>query len=151
MLLETKNAVIYGAAGHLGAAIARTFAREGARVHLTGRTAATLEAVARQITDAGGTATTTVLDAHDSPAVQAHLDRVVAEAGSIDVSLNATSLGEVQGVPLIEMDLSDFLAPITTAARTHFVTTTAAARHMSAQGSGVIVVLSSSLRESPNH
>ncbi len=46
MLLEDRNAVIYGAGGEIGGGLARTFAREGARVFLAGRTRETLEAVA---------------------------------------------------------------------------------------------------------
>ncbi len=38
MLLENRNAVIYGAGGSIGSAVATTFAREGARVFLVGRT-----------------------------------------------------------------------------------------------------------------
>jgi NAD(P)-dependent dehydrogenase (short-subunit alcohol dehydrogenase family) len=43
MLLEKKNAVVYGAGGAIGRAIAHAFAREGARVFLTGRTLATVD------------------------------------------------------------------------------------------------------------
>ena len=46
MLLEGKNAVIYGGAGSVGGAVARAFGREGARVFLAGRTRETLEAMA---------------------------------------------------------------------------------------------------------
>jgi 3-oxoacyl-[acyl-carrier protein] reductase len=46
MLLEQKTAVIYGAGGAIGGAVARAFAREGARVFLAGRTRAPLQAVA---------------------------------------------------------------------------------------------------------
>jgi NADP-dependent 3-hydroxy acid dehydrogenase YdfG len=56
MLLEDKNAVIYGAGGSIGGAVARTFAREGARVFLAGRTSEKLEAVAKDISAAGGSA-----------------------------------------------------------------------------------------------
>jgi NAD(P)-dependent dehydrogenase (short-subunit alcohol dehydrogenase family) len=56
MLLENKNAVIYGAGGDVGSAVARTFARSGARVFLVGRTLGPLEAVAEEITQGGGLA-----------------------------------------------------------------------------------------------
>ena len=46
MLLENKNAVVYGGSGSVGGAGARVFAREGAKVFLAGRTLATLEEVA---------------------------------------------------------------------------------------------------------
>src|SRR5512145_2881083 len=63
MLLENKVAVIYGAGGSIGGAVARTFAREGATVFLAGRTLAKLEAVAREIAAAGGVAETAQVDA----------------------------------------------------------------------------------------
>ena len=53
MLLTNKNAVIYGAGGAIGSAIAHAFAREGARVFLTGRRMASVDAVAREILDGG--------------------------------------------------------------------------------------------------
>ena len=54
MLLNKKNAVIYGGGGAIGGAVARAFAREGARVFLAGRSPEKLELVARQIRAAGG-------------------------------------------------------------------------------------------------
>jgi NADP-dependent 3-hydroxy acid dehydrogenase YdfG len=54
MLLENKNAVVYGAGGAIGGAVARAFAREGARVFLTGRTMDKIDAVAGDISAAGG-------------------------------------------------------------------------------------------------
>ena len=48
MLLEHKNAVVYGGAGSVGRAVARAFAGEGARVFLAGRTLATLDEVDAQ-------------------------------------------------------------------------------------------------------
>jgi NADP-dependent 3-hydroxy acid dehydrogenase YdfG len=60
--LENKCAVVFGAGGSIGAAVAREFAAEGARVFLAGRRKASLEAVAEQIAAAGGKAETTVVD-----------------------------------------------------------------------------------------
>ena len=144
MLLEDKNAVIYGAGGAIGGAVARTFAREGARVFLAGRTRASLATVAGEIEAAGGRAEVTVLDALDGRTVDEHVGEVVKRAGSIDISFNAISIRDVQLIPLVEISLEDFMLPISTGATTHFLTATAAARHMATQGSGVILTLSSS-------
>ena len=151
MLLERKNAVVYGGGGSMGGAVARAFAREGAAVFLAGRTLAKLDAVAAEITAAGGVAETAQLDAHDRRAVESHADDVARKAGSIDVSFNAVGMEAVQGTPLVEMSLDDFMTPIVEAARTHFITATTAARHMSARGSGVIVLLSSSAARESRH
>jgi NAD(P)-dependent dehydrogenase (short-subunit alcohol dehydrogenase family) len=144
MLLENKNAIVCGAGGAIGGAVARAFAREGARVFLAGRTLSTLDRVAEEISAAGGVAETAQVDALDEQAVEKHVGEVVEQAGSIDVSFNAISIRDVQLTPLVEMSREDFMSPIATGTTTHFLTARAAARHMIEQGSGVILTLSSS-------
>src|SRR5215211_5551476 len=141
MLLEHKNAVVYGGAGSIGRAVARAFAREGARVFLAGRTLATLDEVAEELSSAGGAVETAQVDALDEQAVDEHADAVAKKAGGIDMSFNAISHGDVQGVSLLKMSFEDFARPITIAMRTQFLTTRAAARHMTRQGSGVIMAI----------
>ena len=139
MLLENKNAVVYGAGGSIGGAVSRAFAREGARVFLAGRTPARLEAVAEAIRAAGGTAQTAEVDALDEQAVDQHADAVAADAGGIDISFNVITHPHKHGTPMAEMSVDDFMAPVQTAARTTFLTARAAARHMIRQRSGVIL------------
>jgi 3-oxoacyl-[acyl-carrier protein] reductase len=138
MLLEHKVAVIYGAGGSIGGAVVRAFAREGAGVFLAGRTKAKLDKVADEIRSNGGVADTAVVDALDERTVDEYVDAVVAQAGSIDISFNLIGYGDVQE-PLTEISVEDFIRPITTAMRTQFLTTKAAARHMVRRGSGVIL------------
>jgi 3-oxoacyl-[acyl-carrier protein] reductase len=144
MLLESKNAVIYGGGGSVGGAVARAFAREGARVFLAGRTMAALDAVAQEIAATGGVAETARVDALDERAVEEHIGTVAAKAGGIDVSFNAIGLQDVQGIPLVELSREDFSLPIVTGTTTHFLTARAAARRMVERGSGVILTLSAS-------
>jgi NAD(P)-dependent dehydrogenase (short-subunit alcohol dehydrogenase family) len=139
MLLENRNAIVYGGGGSIGGAVARAFAREGARVFLAGRTRATLEEVATPIRAAGGRAETAVVDALDEEAVDRHADAVAAEAGGIDISFNLITHPYTHGIPLAEMAVDDFMAPVQTAARTTFLTARAAARHMIPRRSGVIL------------
>jgi NAD(P)-dependent dehydrogenase (short-subunit alcohol dehydrogenase family) len=143
MLLEHKNAIIYGAGGAIGGGVARTFASEGATVFLVGRTRQKLDAVAKDIRVAGGSAEVAVVDALDEQAIEEHARSVAAQAGSIDVSLNLISRGDVQGTPLLDMRLDDFLCPITNGVRSNYITARAAARHMVQQGSGVILMVTS--------
>jgi NAD(P)-dependent dehydrogenase (short-subunit alcohol dehydrogenase family) len=150
MLLENKNAVIYGAGGAVGGAVARAFAREGARVFLAGRTQATLDIVAHDITIAGGRAETGIVDALDGEAVEAHLDGVVKSGGSVDISFNAIDMGDAQGALLVEMGLDWFTLPINNAMRTQFLTMTAAARHMMKQGGGVVLAITANAGEFPH-
>jgi 3-oxoacyl-[acyl-carrier protein] reductase len=144
VLLEGKNAVVYGGGGAIGGSVARAFAREGARVFLAGRTLASLEEAAGAIRAAGGAADTAAVDALDGEAVNAHADAVVAEAGSLDISMNVIAHGDVQGTPMVEMPVEDYLRPVATAVRTTFLTATAAGRHMARQGSGVILAFGGS-------
>ncbi len=139
MLLDDKSAVIYGGGGSIGGAVARAFAREGARVFLAGRTSTTLDEVAEAIRASGGAAETAEVDALDEEAVDRHADAVAAEAGGIDISFNLITHPHTHGTPLAEMAVDDFLAPLETAARTTFLTARAAARHMIPRRSGVIL------------
>ena len=137
MLLENKVAVIYGAGGAIGGAVARAFAREGARVFLAGRTQPKLDRLAAEIRSQGAAAEAASLDALDEPAVEALVEAVARQAGHVDISFNVIGYGDVQE-PLIELSVEDFMQPITNAMRSHFLTGRAAARHMVKRGSGVI-------------
>jgi 3-oxoacyl-[acyl-carrier protein] reductase len=139
VLLEGRNAIVYGAGGSIGGAIASAFAAAGARVHLAGRTMRKLEQVADRIREAGGTAETAAFDALEEQAVDEHADAVAASAGAIDISINTISVGETFGLPLAEIGLAEFERPVFTAVRSNFLTARAAARHMVRQGSGVIL------------
>lgn len=143
MLLEKRNAVVYGAGGALGSAIAKAFAREGAKVFLTGRTHASIEAVAQDIAAEGGEVEAAVVDALDEQAVEKHADAVVKKAGSIDVSICAINVAAQSGLgsPLIELSAERFALPIAAYTTAYFLTARAAARHMIEKRSGVILTL----------
>src|SRR5579864_1595431 len=139
MLLQNKTAIVYGAAGPVGAAVAAAFAREGARVVLAGRTQETLAKVAEQIRDAGGNVETAVVDVTDKAAMRAHADEVAA-AGGIDIAFNATSNDDLQGIPLLGMDFADFVRPVSKVVATQFTIATVTAPHMRERG-GVILAM----------
>ena len=139
MLLENKNAVLYGGGGTIGGAVARAFAREGATVHLAGRTMSTLQRVADEIRAAGGKAEVAQVDAFDAEQVDEHADSVAAGGGSLDVSFNIISHPDHMGTPAVRMRYEDFEEPVTRRLRTMWITSRAAARHMVEQGSGVIL------------
>lgn len=142
-LLQGRTALVYGAGGPIGGAVARAFAEEGADVYLAGRTESRLEKVARDIRESGGTAETAVVDALDEAQVNAFVDQVAKKTRRIDISFNLISYGDVQQ-PLMEISPEDFTQPINNATRTHFLTTRAAARHMIKQRSGVVLMFGGS-------
>jgi NAD(P)-dependent dehydrogenase (short-subunit alcohol dehydrogenase family) len=150
MLLENKTAVIYGAGGAIGGAVARAFAREGARLFLTSRDAAKADAVAEEIVAAGGVAEAAHVDALAEHAVEEHLTAVVDRAGRVDISFNAIGPGPAaHRMPLAEMAADAFARPIAFYTSSNFITATAAVRRMSAQGAGVILTLTAVPGRSP--
>ncbi|MEV6849304.1 SDR family oxidoreductase [Actinoplanes sp. NPDC051411] len=142
MLLKDKSAIVYGAAGSVGGTVAQALAAEGARVLLAGRRAAPLEAIAEKIEAAGGTADVATVDALDETAVEAHADA----AGPVDISFNAISLPQtgIQGTRIVDLSPEAFDRPIATYTRANFLTARAAARRMTARGTGVILTITAS-------
>ena len=140
-MLKDKVAVIYGAGGAIGSAIAGAFASEGANLFLTGRYLAPVEIVAKEVVSAGGSAQAAEVDALDEQAVDKHLRSVIDKAGRVDISFNAVGIPdtEILGVPLVEMDVEQFLLPIATYARAYFLTARLGARYMVPNRSGVIM------------
>jgi NAD(P)-dependent dehydrogenase (short-subunit alcohol dehydrogenase family) len=139
MLLNDKVAVVYGAGGAIGGAVARAFASEGAEVFLTGRAHAPVEALAREI----GSSEAAAVDALDEPAVDAHLQHVIEKAGRVDISFNAVGLSDadIVGVPLVDLDAAQFSLPIAAYTRSYFLTARLAARRMLPNRSGVIMTV----------
>ena len=145
MILKNKVAVIYGAGGAIGGAVARAFASEGASVFLTGRKLANTAAVAKDIVAAGGKAEAAEVDALDEQAIDKHLQSVIDKAGRIDISFNAVGIsnGKILGVPLVELEVEQFSLPIEAYARSYFLTARLAARRMTPNKSGVIMTVTS--------
>jgi NAD(P)-dependent dehydrogenase (short-subunit alcohol dehydrogenase family) len=142
MMLKDNVAVIYGAGGAIGGAVARAFASEGAQLFLTGRHLAPVEAVAEGIVSAGGSAEAASVDALDEQGIDQHLQSVTDKAGSIDISFNAIGIPNPKvRVPLVELDVEQFTLPIATYTRSHFLTARLAARRMVANRSGVIMTV----------
>ena len=148
-LLSGKRAVIYGAAGAIGSAVSRAFAREGAQLFLAGRTLEHVEVIAAELTRTGAHATPALVDALDRAAVERHLAEVVRVAGGVDISFNLIGLGGEQGHPLTAMTQEAFSIAIDSAMKTHFLTATAAAREMQKRGTGVILALTAQVARKP--
>lgn len=140
-MLQNKNAIIYGAGGSLGGAVAKALAGAGAHLFLTGRTISTLQKVADEIIASGGSAEVSLVDALNEKAINSHLAEVVQKAGTIDISFNATGTQVVQNIPLTTMTADDFISPLTLMMQTRFLTAIAAGKIMMKQGSGVILSL----------
>ncbi len=126
--------------------MAKEFAAQGAAVYLCGRTQTGVEQVVDAITKDDGVAYAARVDALDEQAVNAYLDRVAKEAGSIDILLNVTGPQPKDygnGTSTMELPLEQFLVPLTTMVPSQFITARSAARHMIRQHSGVILFVTS--------
>lgn len=146
-ILKGKRALVFGAGGSIGSAVAREFAAEGAEVFLSGRTKSNAQTVAEQITVKGGTAHTHVLDTLDEAAVNRYIEGIAKQAGKIDIVLDATGpLAKEYGNTKLAVDLpvDEFLVPLQTMVRSRFITARAAAREMIKQRSGVIILVTGS-------
>jgi NAD(P)-dependent dehydrogenase (short-subunit alcohol dehydrogenase family) len=141
MMLKDKVAVIYGAGGAIGGAVARAFAGEGAKLYLTGRALGPVEVVANEVATAGGSAEATEVDALDEHGIDRHLQSVIDQAGRVDISFNAVGISgtNILGAPLVELDVERFALPIATYARSYFLIARLAARRMVPNESGVIM------------
>lgn len=146
-ILEGKRAVIFGAGGSIGGAVAKELAAVGAEVFLSGRNMANVEAVAKQIMAQGGRAHVAVIDAVSDTGVDEYMDGIAGRAGSIDVVFNA--IGPLaadygNGKNAIDLPVEEFMVPLTTIVKSQFITARSAARHMVKQRSGVIIFLTGS-------
>lgn len=148
-LLGGKVAVIYGAAGAMGSAVSRAFARAGAHVELAGRTLEKLQTLAAEISETGGSVGVAQVDALDRESIAKHLDAVIAAHQRIDVSFNLIGIDGAQGESLARMPANDVVGPVEGAVRTHLLTAIAAARPMANQRSGVILALTAQVARKP--
>src|ERR1700739_1707587 len=124
-MLQGKNAVVFGAGGTIGAAIAKEFAAEGARVFLAGRTKSNLESVAAQITESGGAAQTELVDTLDDRGINEYVEGIVRQTTKIDILLDlagplAREYGNTKNA--VELPVEEFMVPLQTMVRSRFIT-----------------------------
>ena len=139
MLLKDKTAIVYGASGAVGGAVAKAFAREGARVFLAARGRPGLETVAEEIRAKGGQAEVAPVDATDVEAVEAHLEVIAAKAGPVKVMFNGSGWADTQGDLLTDITWDKYFGCLEVAMRNWYATGAALARHMGRNGGGAIV------------
>jgi 3-oxoacyl-[acyl-carrier protein] reductase len=150
MLLSGKAAIVYGGDEAAGSALASAFAREGARVFLTGRSQRGLAEVAAAVRGTGGRVEFAELDVLDQGAVEAHAYQCASAAGGIDIAVNATAGAQAGGMLLADMTPEDIVRPVTAAVTGHVITAAAAARQMSRRGRGVIMTVADGLTVAPD-
>ena len=149
MLLKGRTAIVYGASGAVGGAVARAFAREGAMLVLAARGREALDRVATDIRSRDGLAEVMPVDATDPRSVMLHLNEVTEHFGPVTLMFNAISWEDVQGQVLSDMSFDQFFAPIQTGLKTWFHTGTALAKHMAQHGGGTILGITANAGRQP--
>lgn len=149
MLLADRTAIVYGASGAVGGAVAHAFAREGARVVLSARRRDPLLNVRESITHLGGTAEVLAVDASVPSGIEEHLAAVVKSFGHVNLMFNAISWDDTQGSALTEMGFERFFNPVRNALSTWFHTGTLLARHMAQNGGGTILGITANAGREP--
>ena len=137
--LDGKVALVTGAGRGIGRAIALALAAAGAELVLNSRTPAELDAVAGEIADSGGQARTLPFDVADSGAART----AIAGLPRLDILVNNAGVNQPQ--PFLEVDEETLDRLIALNVKAAFVVAQAAARHMVAAGSGVVINMSSQM------
>lgn len=122
MLLKNKTALVYGAGGAVGGAVAST---------LTGPSDAL------------------TVDATVPTAIEANLAEAVRRHGPVNLMFNAIGWDDTQGAVLTQMPFDRFLAPVQTALTTWFHTGTIVVRHMAQHGGGTILGITANAGREP--
>lgn len=148
-LLDDKVAIVAGASSGMGAATARLFAAQGARIALGARSADALASLVDEIEAAGGTARAIPTDATDRAAAQALVDAAVEEFGKVDVLVNSVGTNLKQRA-LTVLDPVDWDMMLATNLSAAFNLTRAVLPQLRAQGEGLIVHYSSGAVQRPD-
>jgi len=141
MRLAGRVAAITGGALGIGRATARLFGAEGALVAVGDIDAAAAEAVAREVTGAGGRAIAVGVDVGDAGQAQAFVERVVADLGRLDVMF--ANAGIAHSAPFLEHPEAQWQRVLRVNLTGVFLTCQAAARQMVRQGGGRIITTAS--------
>ena len=141
MRLQGKSALVTGAGRGIGAAIARRFAQQGAKVLCCDRDGEAIEQVAAQINAHGGTAVPYIADVADPIACRAQVDEAVRHFGRLHIAVNNAGISQHKLV--LDMSFDEWQRVLDVNLSGSFSTAQAAARHMVAEGGGRIVQIGS--------
>jgi len=145
--LKDKVAIVTGGSDGIGKAAALTLAREGARVAICARRQAPLDAVAEEITRAGGTALAIAADMGKAADCERFVDAVVKHYGGIDILLN--NAGTSARGKFLEVDDTTWAADIELKVFGAIRCARLAIPHMKRRGGGRIINITISSAKQP--
>lgn len=150
--LKDKIAVVFAASGEIAGAVARSFARHGAKVYVTARNLEAVKTLAEEIRASGGAAEAAKVDALKETEIDAFLKEVTASNGRLDVVFNgiAVEYSEMGGrPPALTATFDQFMAPMQKIVGSQFLTSRVAAKYMIATHSeGTILLLTAAASRS---
>jgi 3-hydroxybutyrate dehydrogenase len=141
MRLEDKVAVITGAASGIGKEIARTFAREGAKIVIADLNQEAADATAAELDPAGRRTLGVAMDVANEDQVNAGIDKAIATFGALDVLVSNAGIQIVE--PLVDFEFAKWKKLLSIHLDGAFLTTRAALRQMYKQNSGSIIYMGS--------
>jgi 3-hydroxybutyrate dehydrogenase len=139
--LDSKVAIVTGAASGIGREIAKRFANEGAKVVIADLQLLSAEATATEINRAGGAAAGVAMDVSDEEAVDAGIATTIKLFGRLDILVSNAGIQIVK--PMDELPFSDWKKMLAVHLHGAFLTTKACLRHMYREGGGAIIYIGS--------
>jgi 3-oxoacyl-[acyl-carrier protein] reductase len=147
--LKNKVAVVFAASGEISGAVARSFAKHGAKVYVSGRNLNAVEALANEIKSNGGQAEAATVDALNETEIDRYLQKITEDNGKLDAVFNGIGLSICDagsGIPSTEVPFGQFLQPMQTICGSQFLTSRLAAKYMiQSKTEGTILMLTASL------
>jgi NAD(P)-dependent dehydrogenase (short-subunit alcohol dehydrogenase family) len=146
---KDKVAVVFAASGAIAGAVAKSLAEQGAKVYLSGRDLASVEALAAEIKKHGGWVEAHQVDAMNEGEIDSHLSSIVADNGRLDIVFNGIGVRPSEsdyGMYTTQISYEQFMRPIEVHVGSQFLTSRVAAKYMMQTGSqGTILTLTASL------
>ena len=139
--LDGKVAIITGSTSGMGRETAYLFAKEGAKVVVTGRNAERAQAVVDKIKAEGGEAIAVIADTSDLNAPQKIFDETMKAYGTVDILFN--NAGMLSLKPILDLSLEEFQTVMNVNVTSAFLLTKLVAPVMKAKGEGHIINTSS--------
>ncbi|SHN20858.1 SDR family NAD(P)-dependent oxidoreductase [Mucilaginibacter sp. OK098] len=150
--LKDKVAVVFAASGEIAGAVARSFAKHGAKVYVTARNLDVVKALAQEIKASGGRAEAAKVDALNETEIDGFLKNVISDNGKLDVVFNgiAVDYSEMGGRPSTAVaTLEQFMAPMKKICGSQFLTSRVAAKYMmETRSEGTVLLLTAALSRS---
>jgi NAD(P)-dependent dehydrogenase (short-subunit alcohol dehydrogenase family) len=147
--LRNKVAVVFAASGAIASAVAVALAENGAKVYVSAKSLTTVQQLAEQISQKGGWASATVIDAMNEVAIDNYLQQVVKEEGKLDIVFNGIGIRPIEsdyGVSTTQLSFAQFMKPVQVHLGSQFLTSRVAAKYMlQTNSTGTILTLTASL------